>query len=94
MNEITAAELAELQNPDTWDWDSAERGTPHPQANAVVRVHLRGEDFRVVAAAARASGQTLASFVGQAAVERARDAGREQAPPRRRAGRSRRGGDA
>jgi hypothetical protein len=86
MDNATDAELAELQDPDSWDWESAERGTPHSQASAVVRVRLRGEDFRAVAAAARAAGQTLASFVGQAAVERACDPGpppvvKPHAPP-------------
>jgi hypothetical protein len=93
MNDITEAELAELQDPDTWDWDSAERGAPHAQASAVVRVRLRGADFWAVAAAARAAGQTLASFLGQAAVERPPGDGGEKMRRRQGAGRSRRGRD-
>ena len=34
---LTDEELVELQDPDTWDWESAERHPPNPNARAVVR---------------------------------------------------------
>jgi hypothetical protein len=69
---LTDKELAELQNPDTWDWDSAERHPPNPNAGAVVRVHMRAAEFREIMQAVRATGSTLATFMREAALGRAR----------------------
>jgi GTP cyclohydrolase II len=68
---LTDAELAELQDPDTWDWESAERHVPNPNAGAIVRVRLRGTEFDVIADAARACGSTLEAFMREAALAQA-----------------------
>ncbi|HEY7068044.1 MAG TPA: hypothetical protein VII06_41720 [Chloroflexota bacterium] len=68
----TDEELAELQDPDYWDWESAERHPPNPNARAVVRVHMSSADFREIMAGVRASGSTLEAFMREAALDRAR----------------------
>jgi hypothetical protein len=84
MTDLTEAELAELQDPESWDWESAERHPPNLNAGAVVRVRLTGQDFRAIAQAARAADMTLADFVRDAAISRAtagRTAGKKLTKP-------------
>jgi hypothetical protein len=71
MAEHPETEMAELQDPESWDWDNAQRYPPNPNAGAVIRVRLAGQDFRAVAQAARAAGMTLAAYIREAAVARA-----------------------
>ena len=84
MHKWTEAELAELENPDTWDWDSAQRYPPNPNAGSVFRVRLQGAELREIADAARAAGVTLATFLREAALKeaRARQAGEGPHPSR------------
>ena len=69
---LTDAELAELQDPETWDWESAQRYPPNPNAGAVVRVRIPHVEFGEIADAARAAGVTLATFLREAALKEAR----------------------
>jgi hypothetical protein len=71
MNELSEQELAELQDSDTWDWESAERFPPNPHAGAVIRVHVTAAEFRDIIQAARAADMTLETFVRGAALAHA-----------------------
>ena len=64
-------ELRELQDPDNWDWDSAEVMPPVPNAGAAVLVTFAGEDFDRVAREAKAAGMKLTGFIREAALEKA-----------------------
>jgi hypothetical protein len=68
MNEADERELARLQDPNTWDWDSAEAhpGTPNP--GIVLEVRFQGTDADVVLGAAEAAGMGAIEFVRQAAI--------------------------
>jgi len=70
---LTDADLAELQDPDTWDWESAERHPPNSHARAVVRVHMGAAEFREIMMAVRTTGSTLEEFMQDAALARARE---------------------
>jgi hypothetical protein len=69
---LTDAELAELQNPGTWDWESAERHPPNPLAGAVVRVHMTAAEFREIMDAVRTEGTDLETLIREAALAYAR----------------------
>lgn len=64
-------ETQELEQPDNWDYDNAERRRPVRGARAVVSVAFSRADFEQVAAAAEHVGQRTSEFIRQAAMERA-----------------------
>jgi hypothetical protein len=71
--EWTAAEVRALEDPDQWDWDSAELVEPSPpdRRGADLVIALSRDEFRLVARAAKAEGAKLTDFVRQTAIERA-----------------------
>ena len=52
MNEADRRELEILQNPATWDWESAESHPGNPNPGIILRVRFQGDDARRVLAAA------------------------------------------
>jgi hypothetical protein len=65
-------ELEELQNPDNWDYERAERRPAAKGGRSIVSVAFPREDFEVVADAAEREGEKLSEFVRKAALTRAR----------------------
>lgn len=71
MDERDLKELAELQDPDAWDYEHAE---PYPAAHlprAVVTVTFQGEDFIRVTKQAEQRGMTLTDFIREAVLDKA-----------------------
>jgi hypothetical protein len=65
-------ELEELQNPDNWDWESAQRVTvPSEHKRSVVSVSLPRDQSRLIAEAAERAGERVSAFIRNAAMERA-----------------------
>ena len=60
----------ELENPDGWDFESAEAKRPVKARRAVVSVALSAEDFERVAEAAERSHLTISGFIREAALEK------------------------
>ena len=69
MTKLTQEELAELQDPETWE----DVGTVHPAAKssrAVVSVAFSRKDFEEVASFAERHGMKISEFIRRAALER------------------------
>ena len=66
----------DLQNPETWDFESAERASRVKKSRAVVSVALSGAELDEVSAAAEQLGMKLSEFIRKAALDRARSYGR------------------
>jgi hypothetical protein len=64
-------ELAELMNPDTWDWDNVLVGVPAPNPTLTIGIRLEGDDVRILSAAARAANMPLSRYIKQVALEAA-----------------------
>jgi hypothetical protein len=60
-----------LMDPDTWDWDNIQEGTPVPHPEAIFEVVLSLDDIQRVEPAAIAEGMTVSAFLRHAALERA-----------------------
>ena len=71
MIDTDAEELRELQDPESWAWDTAVVMPPVPDAGAVVAVRFAGEDFKRIAREAEAAGMRLTEFIRQGALEKA-----------------------
>jgi hypothetical protein len=67
----TEEELAELEDPDTWDWESMERHPGNPRHRSFVSVEFAAQEFQAVAKAAHASQVPLTEFIRAAAVAQA-----------------------
>jgi hypothetical protein len=61
----------ELQDPETWDFDAAERHSGRGAARAVVSVAFQRSDFEKVATCAEQSGKKTSEFIREAALEKA-----------------------
>jgi hypothetical protein len=61
----------ELQDGDSWDFESAQELPRERAARAVVSVAFAAEEFGVVSEAARGAGMKVSRFIRQAALERA-----------------------
>jgi hypothetical protein len=68
MSSLTPEELAELEDPDNWDFENVQHGEPIPDAGAVYAVRLQGDQIRQVSAAARRCGMTSIEFIQRAAL--------------------------
>lgn len=71
MNDEYLEELKELQDPDNWDWDSAQEMPPVKNPRASVRVAFDLRDFELVADGAEQAGLKLTEFIRTAALEKA-----------------------
>ena len=67
-------ELRELQDPNSWDDDSAELHPAVKNPRAVVSVSFAQDDLRKVSEFARAQGKKVSTFIREAALERATEA--------------------
>ncbi|HEY7061561.1 MAG TPA: hypothetical protein VII06_08785 [Chloroflexota bacterium] len=72
MREPTPEERAALQDPDCWDREHAQRGTPNPRAGISYRVRFDGADVHAIADAARAQGVSDVEFIRRAVLAAAR----------------------
>jgi hypothetical protein len=63
---------ATLQDNDQWDFATAERRRALPDRRAIVSVTFLLDEFALVAEAARGNEQSLANFIRDATLERAR----------------------
>lgn len=70
MPDPNRAELAELQEPASWDYENAEPfpGTELPRAAVVVQ--FSGEDFSRLAKQAERAGMKVSEFIRVAALDR------------------------
>ena len=70
MDDKARAELAELQDPDAWDYEHV---IPYPTTDvprAVITVTFEGEDFIRLARHAEQSGLDVKDFIREAALEK------------------------
>ena len=70
---VSEQNLDELEDPDTWDWESQKKGRPEPSGTSVVGVTLSDEEFDRVEELARRKGVTVSALIRHtvlAAVER------------------------
>jgi hypothetical protein len=72
MSEADRRELERLQDPEHWDWDSAESHPGNPIPGIVLRVRFQGDDARLVLAAAKAARTGAIEYVRQAAIQAAK----------------------
>ena len=68
MSELTPEQLADLQDPDTWDWEHTQHGTPNPGAGIIYRVRFQGDEVRAIDEAARARGISEIEVIRQASI--------------------------
>ena len=65
-------EIAQLQDEDEWDFESAERQRAPRGRRAIVSVGFKPADFALVTMAAEKRDQPISQFIREAAVDRAR----------------------
>jgi hypothetical protein len=70
MSKWTDEELAKLEDPDTWDWDTEIPTDPSPNPGARVAVDIDSPDFQRIARCAEEQGEKLSAFFLTAALER------------------------
>lgn len=68
MDKPTPEELAALQDPDNWDWEHAQHGTPNPRAGISYRVRFHGNEVHALGDAARAQGVSEIEFIRRAVL--------------------------
>ena len=68
MGESNPEELAALGDPENWDWEHGQRGTPNPQAGISYRVRFHGDEVHAIGDAARAQGVSDIEFIRRAAL--------------------------
>ena len=64
-------ELRELENPENWDWEKAERQPPVQARRTIVSVAFARAEFAQVAKYAQSIGMKTSEFIRRAALERA-----------------------
>jgi len=67
---MAESDLAELENAETWDYETAERRLGVKGARAVVSVAFSRDDFERVSAWAEQVGKRTSEFIREAALER------------------------
>lgn len=65
----------QLQNSDYWDWQSGKKLPPSKSTRSVISVAFNGSEFQAVGAAARKAGKFVSTFIKEAALEKAANAG-------------------
>jgi hypothetical protein len=58
----------ELMDPDTWDWENAEEGTPSPEPHLIYQVRLNGDDLKRIGPFADANHMHVGEFLRRAAL--------------------------
>ena len=66
-------ELKELENPETWDWETAEMRPPVKAGRTVVSVAFAREDFQLVAKFADRVGKRTSVFIREAALDKVKE---------------------
>jgi hypothetical protein len=69
---ISDEELQELEDPATWDWESAERRQSSANARSAVQVTFSQPEFEELAAYTELYGLRLTDFIRRAALDAAR----------------------
>jgi hypothetical protein len=70
--QISDDELRAMEeDPDYWDWDSAEVHQPVEPRGARITVRVEGDDLKALLAAASAADMTAVEYVRAAALEKA-----------------------
>lgn len=69
-------ELAELMDPESWDWDSAYVVEPDPHRTATLGLTIRfdADESRILGDAARAANMPITRFIKHVALEAAKRA--------------------
>jgi hypothetical protein len=80
MAKWTDEELAELEDPDTWDWESAEVHPPVENPGARVSVRFTAAELGVVERAAEQAGMKLTAYIRAAALAHAQTGAPPQPP--------------
>jgi hypothetical protein len=60
-----------LMDPDSWDWENIQEGTPSPDRYSISEVELSHDESALIERAARAQGMTVIEYLRHAALERA-----------------------
>jgi len=71
MSKWTDDELAELEDPETWDWESAEEHAPVNAPGARVSVRFSAAELGMLERAAEQAGLKLTAYVRAAALAQA-----------------------
>ncbi len=69
MGKVSAEELAELQNPETWEDEAEPERPPVKSPRAIVSVAFSREDFEHVAEYAQQHGMKTSEFIRRAALD-------------------------
>lgn len=64
------ADEHELEDPQHWDWGSAQKMTPTKEQRVVVSVAFNRDEFRTVAQTAERLGVPVSAFIRAAALDR------------------------
>jgi hypothetical protein len=65
-------ELAELMDPENWDWDNVLIGVPSPNPTLTIGIRLDAEESRLLGDAARAANMPMTRYIKRVALEAAR----------------------
>jgi hypothetical protein len=70
----TDEELAELMDPESWDWDSAYMVEPDPARKVTLRLslHFDADESRLLGDAARAANMPMTRYIKYVALEAAK----------------------
>ncbi len=71
MGRLKAEEAENLESPEEWDYERAERISPQKKARAVVSVAFSREDLELIGDYAERLGQKTSAYIRQAAIEKA-----------------------
>jgi hypothetical protein len=68
--------LAELMDPESWDWDSAYVFEPDPARKATLglTLHFDADESRILGEAARAANMPMSCYIKEVALEAAKRA--------------------
>jgi hypothetical protein len=69
-------ELAELMDPESWDWDSAVAVEPNPARKVILGLTLRfdADESQILGRAARAANMPITRYIKHVALESAKRA--------------------
>lgn len=69
-SQMNEEEIRELEAPENWDFEGAEKHEGTKAARAVVSVAFRSEDFKHVVQAAERAGMKTSEYIREAALQR------------------------
>ena len=80
MSKWTDEELAELEDPESWDWESAAEHPAVETPSARVSVRFSADELGVLERAAEQAGIKLTAYIRAAALARAQSAALPEPP--------------